>query len=81
MLQTTHLNKPLISADVKKKKTCSFPVRCDMKERFGLREKGSVKIRLIIKAVREKKLETQVHGNLKSKFHKSDLGCHLLEAE
>lgn len=52
-----------------------------MKERFGLREKGSVKIRLIIKAVREKKLETQVHGNLKSKFHKSDLGCHLLEAE
>lgn len=79
MLQTTHLNKPLISADVKK--TCNFPVRCDMKERFGLREKGSVKIRLIIKAVREKKLETQVHRNLKSKFHKSDLGCHLLEAE
>lgn len=79
MLQTTHLNKPLISADVKK--TCNFPVRCDMKERFGLREKGSVKIRLIIKAVREKKLETQVHGNLKSKFHTSDLGCHLLEAE
>jgi len=79
MLQTTHLNKPLISADVKK--TCNFPVRCDMKERFGLREKGSVKIRLIIKAVREKKLETQVHRNLKSKFHKSDLDCHLLEAE
>lgn len=79
MLQTTHLNKPLISADVKK--TCSFLVRCDMEERFGLREKGSVKIRLIIKAVRKKKLETQVQGNLKSKFHKSDLDCHLLEAE